>query len=101
MLHYLILVPYYFFGALTLTVLLVVFCRLFSLRVPIAYLVGGGVLGTVAGLAIALATYHISIEHFGFVPLLLLFAASLLLTTLDATLQRWRKLPLDDELANL
>lgn len=101
MLHYLILIPYYFFGALTLTAFLVVTCRLLALPVPIAYVVGGGVLGTVIGLILTLATYHISIEHFGLVPLLVLFASSLVLATVDAILQRWRKIPLDDELSAL
>ncbi len=101
MLHYLILIPYYFFGALTLTACLLPVCRLLSLRLPIAYLVGTGVLGTVGGLIATLATHHVSIEHFGFVPLLILLAASYLLATVDAALARWRKLPLDDELASL
>ncbi|GIW43586.1 MAG: hypothetical protein KatS3mg077_0868 [Candidatus Binatia bacterium] len=101
MLHYLILIPYYFFGALSLTAFLIVSCRLFALRVPIAYLVGASVIGTVAGLLIALATYHISIDHFGFLPLLALAASSFLFAAIDAALQTWRRLPLDAELEAL
>ncbi|MCX8072754.1 MAG: hypothetical protein N3C12_09920 [Candidatus Binatia bacterium] len=101
MLHYLILIPYYFFGALALTTFFLVFCRVLGLRVPIAYLVGAGVVGTVVGLVVALATYHISIDHFGFLPLIALLAASFVFAGIDALLQRWRPLPLDQELAEL
>lgn len=101
MLHYLILIPYYFFGALALTAFGMIVCRVLGLRVPVAYLVGGGVAGTVAGLFGTLATYHVSIDDFRLLPLLALVAASLLLATIDALLQRWRHVPFDDELQGL
>ncbi len=99
--HYLILIPYYFFGALTLTLLLIVTCRLVRRSMPIAVVVSAGVLGTVAGLFVTLSTYHISIDHFRFWPLLGLVAASFLLAAVDAALQRRRPLALDREIEGL
>ncbi len=101
MLHYLILIPYYFFGALTLTAAAILMSRLLGLRIAVAYLVGFGVLGTVAGLVVTLATYHVSIDDFRLLPLLLLAFASMVFATVDAALARWRRLPLDAELQGL
>jgi len=100
-LHYLVLIPYYFFGALVLTAAAIFVCRLLNWKIPVAYLVGFGVVGTVVGLFVTLATYHVSIDDFRFVPLLLLALASIVLATADAALARWRRLPLDDELQGL
>lgn len=101
MLHYLILIPYYFFGALTLTAAVILVSRLLGLRIAAASAVGFGVLGTVAGLCVTLATYHVSIDNFRLVPLLFLALVSIVLAVADALLARYRPLPLDKELQGL
>lgn len=101
MLHYLILVPYYFFGAITLTLAIIVLCRLVRLTLPVSVVVSIGVLGTVAGLFVTLSTYHVSIDDFRFLPLLAIFVVSLLLAGVDHALRQRLPLPLDKEIEGL
>lgn len=101
MLHYLILVPYYFFGAIALTLFIILLCRLVRRNLPISLVVSIGVLGTVAGLFVTLSTYHVSIDHFRFWPLVVIVCVSFALAAVDQTLRRRRPLPLDREIEGL
>jgi RsiW-degrading membrane proteinase PrsW (M82 family) len=101
MLHYLILVPYYFFGALTLTLAIILACRLTRRSLAINAVVSASVLGTIASLFVVLSTYHVSIEHFRLLPLLGLLAVSFLLAGIDAVLRKRLPLALDREIEGL
>jgi membrane associated rhomboid family serine protease len=98
MLHYLILIPYYFFGALLVLATLILLCRVTRLKVAIHNLVGTAIVLSAVLLAAILATPQISIADFRALPMLVLGLASMLLALLDSLLRRALPLPLDEEL---
>ena len=100
-LHCLIVVPYYFVGALAVLPLLMLLCRLVRAKVSINALAGTAIGVTVAVIAVPLVCGWLDIRAFTGRPLLLLLIASLLLAALDAALAECLPLPLDTELRDL
>jgi len=82
-LHWLIVVPYYFVGALAALPLLMLLCRLVRAKASINALVGAAIGGTVAAIAVPLACGWLDLSAFTGRPLLLLVIASLLFAALD------------------
>ena len=84
--HWLILIPYYFFGALTLTLAAVSVVRVLRLHAPIHLLVSGAVALAAAGAVVPPALGWIGLSAYTAARLLLLVAASMALAVLDAWL---------------
>ena len=101
MFHWLIVVPYYFFAALTALPLLMLVSRLLRLKVPINTLVGAAIAVALAVVIVPLATDAVDLTAFTGRPLLVLGAASFVCAALDAALARVLPLPLDGELRDL
>jgi putative exporter of polyketide antibiotics len=99
--HWLILVPYYFFLALTLLALLVVVCRLARVKANINTLVGVAIALGVAIPIGLLALDVIDLAHLKALPMLVLAAASMVLAGIDVVLSRLLPLPLDQDLQEL
>jgi len=96
--HWLIVVPYYFFLALTLLPLLMVLTRVVRARVSLSTLATMTFVLSVLGVAVPLIADWVDLAHLTGRPLVGLIAASLALVALDGVLaRRWRQ-PLDDEL---
>lgn len=100
-LHFLIVIPYYFIGALLALPLLMVICRILRLRTSINTLVGGAIGLAVAMIVVPLACDWVDLVSFTGRPLLLMVVASLLLAGVDVALAQRLPLPLDDELREL
>ena len=98
-LHWLILVPYYFFLALAYLGVLMVGTRLLRIKSSINTLVGIAIVVSVVDLVVLFAFDFVEIDDFRFLPLLGIFAVSLVCASLDQLLQRRLPLPLDEELA--
>jgi hypothetical protein len=99
--HWLILIPYYFFGALTVLAFLMLACRLLRLGVGMGTIAATAVGVVIASLVIVLAFDVVDIHDFTFLPMLGLFALSLLFAGVDAMLATSLPLPLDDELEQI
>jgi hypothetical protein len=100
-LHWLIVVPYYFIGALAALPLLMVTCRLVRAKASLNALVGTAIGVTVAAIVVPLVCGWLHLSAFTGRPLLLLLIASLLLAALDTALAGRLPLPLDTELRDL
>jgi hypothetical protein len=100
-LRWLILVPYYFVGALAAAPLLMLLCRVVRAKVSINTLVGTAIGITVAAIGVPLACGWLSLRAFAARPLLLLLIASVLFAVLDAALAERLPLPLDKDLREL
>ena len=100
-LHWLILIPYYFFGALAALAVLILLCRLLRLTVSIATLVGTAIGLAVAGTAIPLACGWVDRDGLTGGPLLALAALSLVVAGVDAAVAKLLPLRLDAELRDL
>lgn len=96
--HYLIVFPYYFFTALTLSLLLSIVTRVLRLRIAIGTLVTTAVLVSLGGYIAALASDGISIEHFTGLPMLAVGLTSFLLAAVDTVLKRALPHAIDEEL---
>jgi hypothetical protein len=101
MLHWLILIPYYFFLALTVSLLLVLLARFSRVRVPANYLVSAAVLLAIGAVALPLVTGRATLADYTARGFVVLAAASFLLATLDTILASVLPLPLDQELKGL
>ncbi len=101
MLHWLILFPYYFFGALCLLPALVILCRITRLKVEIHNLVGFAIFASTVGLVVTLLSQHVSINDLGARPMLILAGISFGLSLVDVLLSRLLPLPLDEQLRAL
>lgn len=97
-LHWLIVVPFYFFGALTLLSGFVLAARLMRLRVTINALVITAIVVTVLALAVPLTLDWIDIEALTGRRVAVLLVASFVFAGLDALLKDQLPLPLDHEL---
>ncbi|MGH7896846.1 MAG: hypothetical protein ACREQQ_02775 [Candidatus Binatia bacterium] len=86
MLHWLILIPYYFVGALVLCGLLAVVSRLLRLPVTMERIVAVSVFGSIGALAVLLGSGVVRIDDLGIVPILVLGVASFVLAGVDAVL---------------
>jgi len=100
-LRWLILVPYYFVGALAALPLLMLLCRVVRAKVSINALVGTAIGSTVAAIGVPLVCGWLDLSAFTARPLLLLLIASVLLAALDGALVERLPLPLDKDLREL
>lgn len=100
-LHWLILVPFYFFGTLAILPLLIVITRLLRLKVSINALVGTAIALSIAGIAVPLACDWIDLVSFRGRGMLALGVLSMVLAAVDAALANLLPLPLDQELQDL
>ena len=100
-LHWFILIPFYFFGSLAALPLLIVICRLLRLKVSINALVGTAIALSIAGIAIPLACDWVDLTAFRGRQMLALGVLSMLLAAIDAALVSALPLPLDKELQEL
>lgn len=98
-LHWLIVVPYYFFLAMAYLSILMVGTRLLRVKTSINTLVGISIAVSFLDLVILLGGGFLTIKQFTFLPLLAIFAVSLVFAAIDALLARRLSLPLDEELA--
>lgn len=97
-LHWLILIPYYFFGALALLSLMILISRILRLGVRINTLVSIAMVVTVFDLAFVLTTGILSIDDFTALPMIGLFAVSLVVAFIDYALLGNLPLSLDEEM---
>ena len=97
-LHALIVIPYYFFGALAILSFLIVLTRIFRINVSINPLVGIAIVGSLVGLTVTLSWPGVSVEDLGFMGLLFLFADSMLSAAIDTLLYKRLPVHLDTEL---
>ncbi len=101
MLHTLIVVPYYFVGALAVLPFLILLCRLLRTNVGINTLVGTSIGLALAGIIVPLAGHWITLSAFTGRPLLVLVVLSLLFAAIDTTLAPHLPLTLDKQLNEL
>jgi len=99
--HWLILIPCYFFGAMTLLALFMTCSRLLRLTVPIDWLVGIAIAGAVSAIVLPLALDLVDLHAVSGRAVLALGLASFALTGLDAAIARLLPLPLDRDLEQL
>jgi len=100
-LHWLIVIPFYFFGSLAALPLLIVICRLLRLKVSINTLVGAAIALSIAGIVIPLAADWVDLTALRGRQMLALAVLSMLLVAVDAALVNALPLPLDKELQDL
>lgn len=98
MLHWLILIPYYFFLALSLALSFVLVARLVRAPLSANHLVTAAVLLALGGVSLPLATGWAVIDDYTTRGFVLLATASFLLAALDTLLATALPLPLDREL---
>lgn len=101
MLHSLIVVPFYFFGALTSLALLMVLGRILRLRLPIYTLVYAAVGASLLATIGLLSSGVLSIKQLTVLPMLGLAAASAILVAIDVALSRILPADFDAELRDL
>ena len=99
--HWFIVIPYYFVGALATLPFLMIVCRLIRAKVSINALVGAAIAFSLAVLVVPLVCGWLDISAFTGRPLLVLVLASLLFAAIDAFLTERLPLPLDKELQEL
>ena len=100
-LHWFILIPFYFFGSLAALPFLMVICRLLRLKVSINALVGTAIALSIAGIVIPLACDWVDLTAFRGRQMLALGVLSMLLAAVDAALVNALPLPLDQALEEL
>jgi hypothetical protein len=100
-LHWLILFPYYFFGALSLLLLMMVVARLLRLQVKVNALVMIAVIVSIVSVALPLIAGWAEIGDYSGRMLLLIGVDSFILAAIDAALESRLPLPLDQELQAL
>lgn len=100
-LHWLILIPFYFFGALGLLLASMATARVLRLRVSVNPLVVGAVLASMALLVVPLAAGWASIDDYSGLALLALVLVTFVVAALDTLLEPLLPLPLDKELNEL
>lgn len=98
-LHWLILIPYYFFGAMAVLTLLCVLTRVTRIKTSINTLVGIAIASSAFDLVFLLGTGMLQIDDFTGAPMAALGVVSFVLATVDFILQKSLPLPLDEELA--
>jgi hypothetical protein len=101
MLHWVIVVPYYFVAALAALPFLILVCRLLRAQIPINTLVGSAIGLALAGVLVPLACHWVGLAAFTGRPLLALAVLSLLFGAIDAALTPRLPLSLDKELNEL
>jgi len=98
--HWLVVVPFYFFSAILTFLVLALVCRLARLPVGANALAIAAVVLAVAVVAVPLANHWVTLAQLTARPLLGLTAGSFLLAALDTLLQPLLPLPVDRELAD-
>lgn len=101
MAHWLVVIPFYFFSAIFMFLLLAVASRVIRLQVGANALATTAVIVAVALVAVPLACGWIDLEHLNGRRLLALAAASFVLAGLDTLLQPLLPLPVDRDLSEL
>lgn len=96
--HSLIVFPFYFFTALSLTALLVIGARLLRSKVAINTLVVISVLVSLVAVISLLASDALSVDDLKLVPMLVLMLVSFVLAGIDAILMKSIPLDLDEEM---
>jgi hypothetical protein len=99
--HWLILIPYYFFGAITLLALGMLLTRIVRLKVDINVLIGIAIAGSLAAVVMLPAFGIVPLRRFTAWPMLALGVASFVLAALDALLARLLPSPMDESLQGL
>jgi hypothetical protein len=99
--HWLVLIPYYFFSSMTVLALLMVLCRLVRVKADINVLVGLAIVLALLLVIAPLALDLIDLVHLKALPLLALGLSSFVLAALDAALARVLPLPFDRDLQEL
>lgn len=97
-LHWLILFPYYFFGALTLLGVLLLIARLTRLEIAINTLVTTAMVVSLVTLIVPLVFGWVGIGSFTGLGVAMVLVASFVVAAIDAFLYRSLPLPLDEEL---
>jgi hypothetical protein len=101
MLHGLIVVPYYFLGALASLPLLMVVSRVLRLKVTINALVASAIVLSLVCIIVPLACHWVGLDAFTGRPLAVLVLLSFVFAALDVALAKVLPLPLDHELREL
>lgn len=99
--HWLILIPCYFFGAMSVLALFMLGGRVLRLKLPIDWLVGVAIAIAAAAVALPLALDLVDLHSVSGRAVLALGVASFVLTGVDAALARLLPLPLDRDLERL
>jgi hypothetical protein len=97
-LHWLIVVPLYFFGSITLLLSFILAARLFRLRVSVDPLVTGASALAIGLIVVPLVAGWVTLDAYGGRVLVVLIVASFALAGLDSLMQSLVSLPLDEEL---
>jgi hypothetical protein len=100
-LHWLIVVPLYFFTTLTLVLSFILVARLFRLRVSIDPLVTGASVLAIGLIVALLVAGWVTLDAYTGRVMLVLIVASFVVAGLDTLLRQSLPLPLDDELREL
>jgi hypothetical protein len=100
-LHWLIVVPLYFFTALTLSLSLILVARLIRVRVSFDTLATGASAVAIGLIVTLLVAGWLTLDAYMGRVLLVLIVASFAVAGLDTLLQSLLPLPLDDELYEL
>lgn len=98
--HNLIVFPFYFFLALTLTALFSMFVRVLRIRVAIGTVVTIAVLSAMAAMVLILRSDAVSVDDLGAAPMLALAGASFVLAAIDRALKGILPHAIDDEMAD-
>lgn len=101
MAHWLILIPFYFFGATGLFLTLTVLCRLLRFKVTANAIALTSVIAGLSFVAVPLMTDLLDLDHYAGRYLLGLGAITFVLAAIDTLLEPVLPLPLDAELAKI
>ena len=99
MLHWLVVIPFYFFSALAVFLLLALVSRILRLKVGANTIATTAVCLAVLVVAVPLMADWTDLEHLSGLRLLMLGAATLVLAGLDTLLQSLLPSPIDAELS--
>jgi hypothetical protein len=97
-LHWLIVIPLYFFGSMTLLLSFILGARLLRLRVSVDPLVTGASTLTIGLIVISLVAGWVTLDAHAGLVLVALIAASFAFAGLDTLVRSLVPLPLDEEL---
>ena len=96
--HWMIVIPLYIFGSITLLLSFILAARLLRLRVPLDPLVTGASACAIGLIIVPLAAGWVTVDAYTGRVLLVLVAASFALAGVDTLLGSVMPLPLDEEL---
>jgi hypothetical protein len=97
-LHWLIVIPFYIFGSITLLLSFILATRLLRLRVSVDPLVPGACGLAIGLIAVPLAAGWVTLDAYAGRVLVVLIVTSFALAGLDTLLRPLAPLPLDEEL---